>query len=73
MDAALSRHCDVYDLAALVVGSIDSDLASRGMQLDPMGSEALRHALESMLQLMQVEFLDYEGNPVDPNLIGEGI
>jgi hypothetical protein len=71
MDTSLPRYCDVYDIAALVVGAIDSHLTARGMQLEPTGGEALRHALESILRLMQVEFLDHDGNPVDPNLIEE--
>lgn len=63
----LYRYDDIYDAAADAVGCIDARLHRRGLQLEPSASEALRHSLESILHLMQVEFLDNEGSPIDPN------
>lgn len=67
MEAPLYRYDDVYDVAADAVRCIDARLQRRGLQLDPTAGEALRSTLEGVLHLAEVEFLDDEGNPVDPN------
>ena len=67
MEAPLYRYDDIYDAAADAVGCIDARLKCRGLQLQPTAGEALRQTLEGVLRLMEVEFLDDEGNPVDPN------
>ena len=67
MTAPLCRYDDVYDLAADAVGCINARLWGRGLQLEPNAGEALRHTLEGLLNMAEVEFLDNEGSPVDPN------
>ena len=65
--APLCQYDDVYDVAADAVRCIDARLQSRGLQLESTAGEALRTALEGVLQLAGVEFLDDEGTPTDPN------
>jgi len=65
--AHLYRYDDVCDIAADALSCIDARLQSRGLQLDPHAGEALRRILEGVLSLAEVEFLDNEGSPVDPN------
>lgn len=67
MEAPLYRYDDVYDVAADAVRCIDARLQRRGLQLEPATGEALRTALEGLLNMAEVEFLDDEGSPVDPN------
>ena len=67
MTAPLCRYDDVYDLAADAVRCIDARLYRLGLQLEPNVGEALRHTLEGLLNMAEVEFLDDEGSPVDPN------
>ena len=69
MEAPLYRYDDVCEAAADAVACIDARLQHRGLQLEPTASEALRQTLEGILRLMEVEFLDHEGNPVDPNAL----
>ena len=42
-------------------------LYGRGLQLEALTGEALRRTLEGVLGLAEVEFLDNEGTPLDPN------
>ena len=65
--APLCQYDDVYDVAADALCCIDARLQSRGLQLESTAGEALRTALEGVLQLAGVEFLDDEGTPTDPN------
>ena len=67
MAAHLYRYDDVCDIAADAVRCIDARLQSRGLQLEPHADEALRRTLEGVLGMAEVEFLDNEGTPVDPN------
>lgn len=67
METPLYRYDDVYDVAADAVCCIDARLQRRGLQLESTAGEALRTALEGVLKLAEVEFLDDEGAPVDPN------
>jgi hypothetical protein len=63
----LCQWDDVYDIASDAIDSIDSRLQSRGLQLESTAGEALRTALVGVLQLAEVEILDNEGTPLDPN------
>ncbi len=67
MAAHLYRYDDVCDIAADAVRCIDTRLQSRGLQLEPHADEALRRTLEGVLGMAEVEFLDNEGTPIDPN------
>ncbi len=67
MAAHLYRYDDVCDIAADAVGCIDARLQSRGLQLDPHAGVGLRRILEGVLGMAEVEFLDNEGSPADPN------
>lgn len=51
----LSAYTDVYDVAALAISSIETDLDACGLRLDPSSGEALRHALEAILRLAEVQ------------------
>ena len=67
MEAPLYRYDDVYDVAADAVRCIDARLQRRGLQLESTAGEALRRTLEGVLGLAEVEILDNEGTPLDPN------
>lgn len=67
MAAHLYRYDNVRDIAADAVRCIDARLQSRGLQLEPHADEALRRTLEGVLGMAEVEFLDNEGSPADPN------
>ena len=62
MDFPLASYVDAYDLSSGLTGFIDVHLHNRGMQLEPSSSEKLRHILQELLQLVEVQFLDDEGN-----------
>jgi hypothetical protein len=55
--ATLATYTDVYDVAALAISSIETDLDACGLRLDPGSGEALRHGLEAILRLAQVELV----------------
>ena len=63
----LRQWDDVYDIAADALCCINANLQRTGMQLDSTAGEALRTALEGMLKMAKMEFLDNEGTPLDPN------
>ena len=65
--APLCQWDDVYDIAADALICIDSRLQSRGIQLESASSNALQLALEKVLGEAEVEILDNEGTPLDPN------
>jgi len=65
--AHLYRYDDVCDIAADAVRCIEARLQSRGLQLDPHAGVGLRRTLEGVLGMAEVEFLDNEGSPADPN------
>ena len=67
MAAHLYRYDDVCDIAADAVRCIEARLQSRGLQLDPYAGVGLRRTLEGVLGMAEVEFLDNEGSPADPN------
>ena len=67
MAAHLYRYDDICDIAADAVRCIDARLYGRGLQLEALTGEALRRTLEGVLGLAEVEFLDNEGTPLDPN------
>lgn len=67
MAGHLYRYDDICDIAADAVRCIDARLYGRGLQLEPHADEALRRTLEGVLGLAEVEFLDDEGTPLDPN------
>ena len=64
---AALRYNDICDIAAYAVRCIDARLYGRGLQLEALTGEALRRTLEGVLGLAEVEFLDNEGTPLDPN------
>ncbi|MEA5422916.1 hypothetical protein [Synechococcus sp. CCY9202] len=65
--APLCQYDDVCDVAADALCCIEGRLQHRGLQLESTAGEALRTALEGVLKLAGVEFLDDEGTPTDPN------
>ena len=65
--APLCQWDDVYDIAADALICIDSRLQRRGIQLENASSNALQLALEKVLGEAEVEILDNEGTPLDPN------
>lgn len=67
MAAHLYRYDDICDIAADAVRCIDARLYGCGLQLEPHADEALRRTLEGVLNMAEVEFLDNEGTPLDPN------
>ena len=67
MAAHLYRYDDICDIAADAVRCIDARLYGRGLQLEALTGEALRRTLEGVLGLAEVEILDNEGTPLDPN------
>jgi hypothetical protein len=64
---AALRYNDICDIAADAVRCIDARLYGRGLQLEALTGEALRRTLEGVLGLAEVEILDNEGTPLDPN------
>jgi hypothetical protein len=63
----LCQWDDVYDIASDAIDSIDARLQRRGIQLENASSNALQLALEKVLGEAEVEILDNEGTPLDPN------
>ena len=65
--ASLCQWDDVYDIAADAMTCIQSRLQRRGIQLESASDNALQLALEKVLGEAEVEILDNEGTPLDPN------
>ena len=65
--APLCQWDDVYDIAADAMICIQSRLQRRGIQLERASDNALQLALEKVLGEAEVETLDNEGTPLDPN------
>ena len=65
--APLCHWDDVYDIAADAMICIQSRLQRRGIQLERASDNALQLALEKVLGEAEVETLDNEGTPLDPN------
>ena len=65
--APLCQWDDVYDIAADAMICIQSRLQRRGIQLESTSDCALQLALEKVLGEAEVEILDNEGTPLDPN------
>ena len=65
--APLCQWDDVYDIAADAMICIQSRLQRRGIQLESASDNALQLALEKVLGEAEVEILDNEGTPLDPN------
>ena len=65
--APLCQWDDVYDIASDAIGCIGARLQRRGIQLESASSNALQLALEKVLGEAEVEILDNEGTPLDPN------
>lgn len=65
--APLCQWDDVYDIAADAMICIQSRLQRRGIQLESASDNALQLALEKVLGEAEVEVLDNEGTPLDPN------
>jgi hypothetical protein len=63
----LCQWDDVYDIASDAIDSIGARLQRRGIQLENASSNALQLALEKVLGRAEVEILDNEGTPLDPN------
>jgi hypothetical protein len=63
----LCQWDDVYDIASDAIDSIGARLQRRGIQLENASSNALQLALEKVLGEAEVEILDNEGTPLDPN------
>ena len=57
MEAPLYRYDDVYDAASGLVSGINARLHRRGLQLEPTAAYNLRHTLEGVLHLMEVQVL----------------
>jgi len=58
-----SQFDDVYDASRGAVAAIDARLSRLGMQLEEDSAESLRHVLENLLQLVEVDLL--------PNVIAQ--
>ena len=63
----LCQWDDVYDIASDVIDSINARLQRRGIQLENASSNALQLTVMNALDEAEVEILDNEGTPVDPN------
>lgn len=65
--APLCHWDDVYDIAADAMLCVEARLRRRGIQLERASDNALQLALEEVLGEAEVEILDNEGTPLDPN------